>query len=233
MMKPDGKVAKTRRSSTRRKLVIWGAGGHAMCVADIIRLRGEYELIGFLDDVSPERTGTSFFGARILGGQEQLDHLLNQGVHFMILGFGNILARLTLGEVVRSRGYELVTAFHPSSVIAASVPIGPGTVIRAGAVIEAGCTVGENVIVGPCASVGHSSVLEDGARINPGANVSGNVTIGRAAMIGTGAVIKDRVHVGARTLIGAGATVVRDIPDGVVAYGNPARVVRSITPDDY
>jgi acetyltransferase-like isoleucine patch superfamily enzyme len=81
--------------------------------------------------------------------------------------------------------------------------------------------------------MGHESVLEDGARLNPGANVSGKVTVGRTTVIGTGAVIKDRIHVGANTLIGAGAAVVRDIPDGVVAFGNPARVARNITPEDY
>jgi UDP-N-acetylbacillosamine N-acetyltransferase len=217
----------------QRKIVIWGAGGHAMCVADIIRLMGEYELVGFLDDVNPERTGTSFFGGRILGGREQLDHLLKQGVDSIVVGIGNNVARLTLGEVVRSKGYELATLVHPRSVIAAGVPVGPGSVIRGGAVIEAGGAIGENVIVGACASMGHESVLEDGARLNPGANVSGKVTVGRTTVIGTGAVIKDRIHVGANTLIGAGAAVVRDIPDGVVAFGNPARVARNITPDDH
>jgi PglD N-terminal domain len=42
----------------RPKIVIWGAGGHALVVADIIRLRDDYELVGFLDDVNPERAGT-------------------------------------------------------------------------------------------------------------------------------------------------------------------------------
>jgi acetyltransferase EpsM len=216
----------------RRKIVIWGAGGHAMCVADIIRLRDEYELVGFLDDVSPERTGRSFFGAKILGGCEQLDQLLKQGIDSMILGFGNNTARLALGELVRARGYELASALHPSCVIAAGVPVGAGTVIRAGAVVEAGASIGENVIIGACASVGHGSVLRDAVRLNPGANVSGNVTVGRATVIGTGAAIKDRIDIGAYTLVGAGATVVRAIPDSVVAFGNPARVVRAITPDD-
>jgi sugar O-acyltransferase (sialic acid O-acetyltransferase NeuD family) len=217
----------------RRMIVIWGAGGYAMCVADVIRLHDDFELVGFLDDVNPDRAGTTYFGSKILGGREQLEPLLKQGVGSMILGFGNNASRLTVGELVRSMGFQLATALHPRCVISAGVPVGAGTVIRAGAVVEAGASIGENVIIGACASVGHGSVLEDGVRVNAGANVAGNVTIGRATTIGTGVAIKDRIHIGANTLIGAGAAVVRDIGDGVVAFGTPARVARAITPDDY
>jgi sugar O-acyltransferase (sialic acid O-acetyltransferase NeuD family) len=216
----------------RPKVVIWGASGQAMVVADIVRLRGELELVGFLDDVSPERAGTTFCQARILGGREQLDRLLEDGVRFLILGFGKSAARLALAELVRSRGYLLATAIHPKAIVAAGVPIGAGTVIKPGAVVDPGVTIGEQVILGSCTSIGHESVIEDGVRINAGARVSGNVTVGQATMIGAGVTIREGVRVGRYSLIGAGAVVVRDIPDRVVAYGVPARVIRAITVDD-
>ena len=53
-----------------KKLVIWGASGHALVVADIIRLGSDYKIVGFLDDVNPSRHNTNFCGALILGGQE-------------------------------------------------------------------------------------------------------------------------------------------------------------------
>ncbi len=215
------------------KLVIWGAAGQAMVVADIIRLRRDHDLVGFLDDLNPERAGTSFCDAHIVGGREQLDSLRTQGVGFVIFAFGNSAARLALAELVRSKGYELATACHPRAVIAAGVQIGAGTVIKAGAVIDPDVTIGENVYIGACACVGHGSRLADGVRISAGASLPGNVTVGRATMIGAGAVVRDRIRIGAHVLIGAGATVVHDIPDGVVAYGAPARVMRTITPDDY
>ena len=217
----------------RPKVVIWGASGQAMVVADIVRLRGELELVGFLDDVSPERAGTTFCQAPILGGREQLDRLLEDGVRFLILGFGKSAARLALAELARSRGYQLATAIHPQAIVAAGVRIGAGTVIKAGAVVDPGVTIGEQVILGSCTSVGHGSVIEDGVRVNAGARVSGNVTIRQATMIGVGVAISERVRVGRYSLIGAGAVVVRDIPDRVVAYGVPARVMRAITVDDY
>lgn len=55
------------------------------------------------------------------------------------------------------------------------------------------------------------------------------VTIGSDCWIGGGAIICPGVTIGDRTVIGAGSVVTRDIPDGVIAAGNPCRVIREIT----
>lgn len=54
------------------------------------------------------------------------------------------------------------------------------------------------------------------------------VTIGDDVWVGGGAIILPGVTIGSRTVIGAGSVVTRDIPDDVVAAGNPCRVLRSI-----
>jgi UDP-N-acetylbacillosamine N-acetyltransferase len=216
----------------KKKLVIWGASDQAMVTIDIIRLRDDYEVVGFLDDVNPARKETEFCQVPILGGREQLDSLQQKGVHSLILAFGNSEARLRVAELVRAKGYQLATAIHPQAVIAAGVPIGSGTLIKAGAVIDPGARIGENVFIGSCVAVGHHCVLEDGARISGGCAIAGYVTIGRATMLGPGTSVRDRLHIGHHSLIGVGSVVVTDIPDGVVAYGVPARVMRKITSDD-
>ena len=55
------------------------------------------------------------------------------------------------------------------------------------------------------------------------------VEIGSDVWVGGGALILPGVRVGSRTIIGAGSVVTRDIPDGVLAAGNPCRVIREIT----
>ena len=210
-----------------RTLVIWGASGHATVVADIVRLQGEFALIGFIDDLHPARHNTTFCGARILGGREQLDILRGQGVEYIILGFGDCEARLELSELVRKKGFRLASAIHPGATVAADVPIGDGSVITAGAVVNPGSKIGENVIVNTCASVDHECVIEDGVHISPGVHLGGRVKVGRGAWIGIGATVKDRVSIGARSVIGAGAVVIDDIPDDIVAHGVPATVSKS------
>jgi acetyltransferase EpsM len=208
-------------------LLIWGAAGHARVVADIIRLRAEYNIVGFLDNINPERRGTTFCGAPILGSVEELDHLKQQGIEHIILGFGNCTARLQLAEVVRSKGFRLVNAIHPQAIVASDVSIGAGSVIAAGAVVNPATQIGEHVIINTGACVDHDGVIADGCHISPGVRLGGHVTIDRASWIGIGATVIDHLQIGANTLIGAGSVVVNDIPDNVVAYGVPARIVRS------
>ncbi|MDT7809593.1 MAG: hypothetical protein QOJ70_3406 [Acidobacteriota bacterium] len=215
----------------QHKLVIWGASGHALVVADAVRLRGEFEVVGFIDDVSPERAGSRFCGATILGGREQLDALAREGVNNLIFGFGNCQARLELAELARGKGFQLATTVHPRAVVAADVSVGRGTFIAAGAVVNAAARVGENVIINTGAGVDHECVIEDGAHICPGVHLAGRVSVGRGAWVGIGATVLDGVNIGAGAMVGAGAVVIKDIPDGVVAYGVPAKVMRKIKSD--
>ncbi len=207
-----------------KKIVIWGASGHSMVVADIIRLQGEYEIVGHLDSIDPQRNGTAFHGSRILGGEEQLDNLRDRGVDHIIFGFGNCEARLNLTEHIRSKGFNLALAIHPGAIIASDAIIMPGTVVAAGAVINPGCQIGENVIVNTSSSVDHECIIEDGAHISPGVHLAGKVMVGRASWIGIGVIVIDHISIGRGTIIGAGSVVVNDILDNVVAYGNPAKV---------
>lgn len=58
------------------------------------------------------------------------------------------------------------------------------------------------------------------------------VTIGRCCWIGAGAIILPGVTIGNNTVIGAGSVVTKDIPENVVAVGNPCKVLRQITEED-
>jgi UDP-N-acetylbacillosamine N-acetyltransferase len=156
-----------------RKLVIWGAGGHAKVVADIMSLRGEYVIAGFLDDVAPGSSPGKFLGAPLYHGLGALDRLHSTDVRFLILAFCDCCARLALSEITRARGWWFPTAVHPSAVIANSVAIGAGTVVAAGAVVNPEVRMGEHVIVNISASIDHECVIGDAAHIGPGAHLAG------------------------------------------------------------
>ena len=211
-----------------KRLVIWGASGHALVVADIVKLQGEHEIVGFLDDINAGSHAREFFGSTILGGREQLDLLLEQDTEWLIIGFGDCGARLKSAAVARSKGYKLAKAIHPKSIISRDVVVGDGTVVVGGAVINPGSRIGESVIVNSSATVDHECVIEDGAHISPGVHMGCRVVVGRGAWVGIGAILKDRIRIGAGSIIGAGAVVLSDIPDNVVAYGVPARVIRNL-----
>ncbi len=214
------------------KLVLWGASSHAIVIADIIRLRGDYEIVGFLDDINLHRHKTEFCGATILGGREQLDTLKDQNVRHLLMALGNNRGRLRLSQLARTKGFALATAIHPMTAIAADAQVGEGTVIMAGAVVNSGARIGENAIINTLAGVEHECVIQDGVHVSAGARLGGNVTVGLATTIEIGATVGAHVIIGADSVIGAGAVVLKDIPDGVLAYGIPARVIRSTEQDE-
>jgi UDP-N-acetylbacillosamine N-acetyltransferase len=209
-------------------LLIYGAGGHARVVADIARLCGQHAVVGFLDDVNRDRHGLPFEEASILGGLDHLDALRAQGIRDLFIAIGDCGDRLRLAETASRAGFVCPTLVHPGAVVAASATLGEGTVVVAGGIVNPGARVGAQVIVNTAASVDHDCVVADGAHIACGARLAGGVHVGRGAWIGLGAVIRERVRVGAFSIVGAGAVVLNDVPDGVVVYGCPAKVIRHV-----
>jgi UDP-N-acetylbacillosamine N-acetyltransferase len=212
----------------KRKVVLWGASGHAMVIADAIRLQGTYEIVGFLDDVNKHRRGQLFCGSTVLGGEEQLDVLRSQGVDLIFMAFGNCRARLDLSRKAREKGFMLATVLHPTAIIASDVQVRVGSAVLAGAIINPGSSIGENVIVNTAASVDHECILENGVHISPGVHLAGNVRVGEATWIGIGASVIDRVRIGSGSIIGAGAVVLNDIPDRSLVVGIPAKVIKNL-----
>lgn len=216
--------------SERPRLVLWGAGGHAMVVADIVRLRGEFDLAGFIDDANPERLGQPFCGATVLGGHEALAGLHAAGCRHAFIAFGDSTARLRCAAVAARLGFSFPCAIHPAATVAADVRIGEGTAVMAGAVINPGCVVGCQAIVNTCASVDHECELGDGVHIAPSACLAGRVRVGAGTWIGLGALVKERTTIGAGCMVGAGSLVLEDVEAGATVWGSPAKCRRRKEP---
>ena len=208
--------------------VIWGASGHAKVAADILSLIPEYRLAGFVDDVNAARHEESFFDSTVLAGNKDklIENLWNQGVRHALIGIGDNKARLELAELLTAEGFQLIKAVHPSAIIGSDVTVGEGTLIAAGAVINAATKIGKCAIVNTCASVDHDCVISDGVHIGPGCRVAGGVTVGKYAWLGIGATVIDKRSIGEDSIVGAGAVVIRDVPDAMVVAGVPARTLR-------
>ena len=212
----------------RPKIFIWGASGHSLVVADILRLRAEFEIIGLLDDINPERKGTCFGGLPILGGAEQLGGLKREGATHLTFGFGDCAGRLRLAGVAEAAGFEFAEAIHPRAVVAGDVEVGRGTLIAAGAVVNPAVRIGRNAIINTSATVDHECALGEAVHIAPGSHLASRVTVGDGAWIGLGAVVGSGLTIGANSIVGAGAVITKDVPPGVVVYGVPGRIVRTV-----
>lgn len=125
---------------------------------------------------------------------------------------------------------RFIPLIHPSAVTANGFVFGAGLHISPLSVVAPYCTFGRFVVINRQVSVGHHTILHDYVTINPGVTVSGICEIGAHTTIGAGATIIDKIKIGSGTIIGAGSVVTKDIPDGVIAYGSPAKVIRDNNP---
>ncbi len=95
---------------------------------------------------------------------------------------------------------------------------------------EAPVTIGDDCFIGPNVSIYTACHSTDPAERNSRREWAEPVTIGDNVWIGGSVTILPGVKIGSNVTIGAGSVVTRDIPDGVVAVGNPAKVLRDVEP---
>ena len=95
-----------------------------------------------------------------------------------------------------------------------------------------GIKIGDNVMIGPDVSINTSGHALEWERRIEGWSYANPITIGDNVFIGAGSVlcagVKKGLHIGNNVTIGAGSVVTKDIPDNVLAAGNPCRVIRKL-----
>lgn len=206
--------------SKKKTLAILGASGHGKVLADIAELTGWEEIV-FYDDAWPkiEKNGAW----RVVGDTNKLIEIFSE-YDGVIVAIGNNKIRSEKTEYLKNIGANLATLVHPSAVLSKYSSIGIGSVVVAGAVVNPYCKIGDGVIINTCSSVGHDCNLGNYVHICPGARLAGGSNIEELCWIGLGSSVRQLINIGARTIVGAGSVVVKDIPSNATAFGVPAKI---------
>jgi tetrahydrodipicolinate N-acetyltransferase len=130
----------------------------------------------------------------------------------------------------------LTARIEPGSVIREKVEIGERVIVMMGAVINIGAIVGAGTMVDMNAVVGARAIVGQNCHVGAGAVLAGvleppsaePVRIDDEVLIGANAVVLEGCRVGKGSVVAAGAVVTTDIPDHVVAAGQPARVIKQV-----
>lgn len=208
------------------EIVIIGSGGHAKVVIDCVEQSNQHTIIGFIDEHKPP--GTQVYGYEVLGGLEVL--LASGGrADSGIVAIGDNWTRSAMVDRIMQLNpqFRFMTSVHPSASIARGVTIGEGTVVMAGAIINSDTEIGKHCILNTKSSVDHDSIVGDFAALAPNATTGGQVRVGRYSVLSLGAQVIHAIEIGEHSVIGAGSTVLSSIASNAVAYGTPAKVVRT------
>ncbi len=210
-----------------KKIVLIGGGNQCHYTADIINKEDKYNIIGVIDSV--HEIGSKVFGYKVLGRQENIKELIDKyGIEGGVISIGDNWARYCVSSQIKKLVplFNFVNAIHPSVVIGENVDIGEGVVAMAGCIINPKSKIGNFTFFATGAQVDHDCNINNFASISAGSITGGYVTLGKYSAITLGVTVIDRLKIGSNTVVGAGSLVLKDLPDNVLAYGNPCIIIK-------
>ena len=145
---------------------------------------------------------------------------------WVTVAVGEPKVRVVLRERALAKKLILKSAISPSAIISESAEIGAGSIIAPFCSVQAQAKIGSNVAINTMAIIGHDVHINDNAVISSMVNIGGATQVAEQAYIGMGTLIKEGLNIGERSIISMGSVVFRDIPEKVIAVGNPARVAK-------
>lgn len=210
-----------------KNLVLIGAGNQAHYTIDIIEKENKYKIVGIIDSI--HEVGTYRFGHKIIGRQENLTKLIDEfNINVGIISIGDNWSRYYVYNKIIEQvpNFEFVNAIHPSVIIGNNVKLGKGIVAMAGCIFNPKSIIEDFTFFATGAQVEHDCFIDKFSSISAGSITGGYVKLGKFSAITLGVTIIDRVEIGENTVIGSGSLVLKSLPDDVLVYGNPAKIIR-------
>jgi len=198
-------------------IYLYGAGGHAKVVIDILESL-DIAIGGIVDDDESlvEIMSYQVYKPSLLSKINSKDKL--------IISIGNCDIRKKIAEKLNVVFPEAI--IHSKAIVSPHASIDIGTVVMQGVIIQAEAKIGKHCIINTGATVGHECMLEDFVHQASNSTLCGNVRVGERTWIGAGSVVIQGIRIGKGCMIGAGSVVVKDIPDNIEVMGNPARIIK-------
>ena len=198
-------------------LAIFGSGGHAKSIYDIVKNKKVY----FFDKSKKEiQINNRIFN--VIGNHEYMQTYKTK-ISKTVVAIGNNNIRELYFKYFKKKKFRFATLIHPKSHISFGSKIGEGSMIMQGSLINTDSIVGKNCIINSNASIDHDCIIKDHTHICPGVIIAGNVKIGRNCWIGLGSKIIENCKIGDNVFVAAGSIVTKNLKSNSFVKGVPAK----------
>jgi len=213
-----------KKNQKEKNFICIGAGGSTRVIIDIIKEQKKNKIIGILDD-DKSLLETDFMGIKVIGKTTDIVDLDSDKFDEVIVCVGatkDTYNRRIIYEFLKLNNIKVGSVISNYATISLNALISDGLILMPGVIINSGCRIGENVFLNTGSIVEHDCILESNVFLSPGVVLSGGITIKSNSFVGSGTIVSTGIVIGHNVTIGAGSVVVKDVPNNVIVYGNPA-----------
>ena len=208
---------------TKEIYAVYGASGFGREVMPLLRANVSGGDIYFVDDHSNK---LMLNGHQVVSYEGFLE--LHAEKKYIAIAIADTGLRQSLTERCLGDGIEIISVSATNCTVMDAVEFDAGLILCPYTTITSNVKIGKSFHANIYSYVAHDCVIGDYVTFAPGVKCNGNVVIEDYAYIGTGAMIKQGrpgkpLRIGKGAVVGMGAVVTKDVADGVVVLGNPAK----------
>ena len=201
----------------------WGREVYSTFVNSYMYEKGGYEVKGFLDDKADALDGLKGDWPPIIGSVEDYEIQPND-VFFCAMG--DVSWRKYYVNLIAKKGGRFINVIDRSAWVNSAASLGEGIYIGPITMVSANVHIGDHVMIQSYCNIGHDVMIGNYASIESYVFMGGYSSIGELSTMHTKSSIIPHKSVGKEGVVGFGSVVMRNVPDGVHVFGNPAVKVK-------
>jgi acetyltransferase EpsM len=213
----------------KKKIIIFGAGGHAGVVTSEIKKINKYEVEGyFVKNIQDKNINKNLRKKVLEFDLNKINKVLKKNFSLFVAIGDNLLRKKIVEEINNYKPnviWENIISID--STVDPTVKFGFGNLIMPGCIINAFTEIKNHCLINTGAVIEHENFLNNYSSVGPRAVTAGKVNIGQLSHIGMGSSVLEDIKIGKNVIIGANSLVSKNIQTEGTYYGSPAKFVRN------